>query len=105
MDLCFQCGTPCSENCVHSTTLCNDCDERMNYPLDYVYEIMEKFPKTRKFKHCLVEQEVSSLHMYTNCIQCQTKVKLWSFGAPKEMQDILLLAKRWLIEAGEIPSK
>lgn len=101
MDLCPACG----EEKPHHAAICEDCDNRINYPLDYVYEFIEKFPKTRKFKHCQVEHEVSNLIMYTECSQCHTKVKLWSFGAPKEIQDIINLCERWLKEAGKIPSK
>ena len=95
----------CGEEKPEKEPLCGNCDERCNYPEDYIYDLIKRFPKTRSFKHCDKIYTVSNLKIYGHCSICLAKIKLRSFGAPKEIQDIILLAKEWLEEAGEIPSE
>jgi hypothetical protein len=86
----------CDEETKSESLLCINCDDRLSYPIDYVYQLLETFPKTRQVYHCGTVHTISNLDMYLMCSKCNIKIKLRAFGAPKEIQDIILLVKKWI---------
>lgn len=79
--------------------LCEDCRYRLQSPIDYVFDMIERHPKKYYFKcDCGTENTISTLDFYSNCPKCGKKVKHRSFGADKEIADIICLVRRWLKE-------
>jgi hypothetical protein len=58
-------------------------------------EAIRAFPLERKVEHCSVEFTASPLDIYAECPRCGTRLKLRSFSAAPEIEDIFDAVLEW----------
>jgi hypothetical protein len=63
-------------------------------------EAIRAFPLEKKVEHCGVEFTASPLEVYAECPRCGTKLKLRSFSAVPEIEDIIDAVLEWTNQPG-----
>lgn len=58
------------------------------------------FPVSREVTHCGAVFAVSPFDIYATCPTCQTRLKLRSFGAVPEIQDVFDAVFAWMNQPG-----
>jgi hypothetical protein len=57
---------------------------------------IENFPTQREVNHCGETFSVSSFAFYADCPKCRTRVKVRSFGAAPEIEDLFDSFFAWM---------
>ena len=63
-------------------------------------EAIAAFPVHREVTHCGVAFPVPSLDVYAVCPVCKSRIKVRSFGAPTELEDVFDAVAAWLLRPG-----
>jgi hypothetical protein len=63
-------------------------------------EAIRAFPLERKVEHCGVEFTASPLDIYAECPRCGSRLKLRSFSAAPEIEDIFDAILEWTNRPG-----
>ena len=58
------------------------------------------FPVHREVPHCGVTFQVSRFDIYTTCPLCKTRIKLRSFAAATELEDVFDAVLAWMLQPG-----
>jgi hypothetical protein len=63
-------------------------------------EAIRSFPTQREVEHCGVKFVISPFDFYATCPQCGTKLKVRSFSAHPEIEDLFDAVFEWLNQPG-----
>jgi hypothetical protein len=63
-------------------------------------EAIGSFPVQRDVFHSGTTFQVSPLDIYTSCPVCKTRIKVRSFSASPEMEDVLDAVIAWMLQPG-----
>jgi hypothetical protein len=63
-------------------------------------EAIRSFPARREVEHCGIRFEASPFDFYATCPQCGSRIKLRSFSATPEIEDIFDAVFEWMNQAG-----
>jgi hypothetical protein len=63
-------------------------------------EAIAAFPLNREVMHCGVGFAVSPFEIYATCPNCQTRLKVRSFSAATEIEDVFDAVFAWLNQPG-----
>jgi hypothetical protein len=63
-------------------------------------EAIRAFPVEKKVEHCGVEFAASPLDIYAECPRCGTRLKLRSFSAVTEIEDVFDAVFEWMNRQG-----
>jgi predicted nucleic acid-binding Zn-ribbon protein len=66
-------------------------------PSDLI-EAIQSFPPQRVVEHCGQKLSVGALEMYADCPNCGTRIKLRSFGATTELEDVFDAVLEWMTD-------
>jgi len=64
--------------------------------LTVLLEALRSFPAVREVEHCGVRFNVSPFDYYGTCPHCGTQIKLRSFSAATELEDVFDAVFKWL---------
>jgi len=59
-------------------------------------EAIRSFPLTREVEHCGVRTAVAPFDIYVDCPQCGARVKVRSFSAHGEIEDVFDAVFEWM---------
>jgi hypothetical protein len=59
-------------------------------------EAIESFPLSREVEHCGIKFFVSPFEIYAQCPECHIEIKLRSFAAHYEIEDVFDAVFRWM---------
>lgn len=60
-------------------------------------DAIRQFPVSRKIEHCGEAFTASPLDIYAKCPRCETNVKVRSFSAVPEVEDVFDAVLRWML--------
>jgi hypothetical protein len=63
-------------------------------------EAIRSFPIEREIEHCGIKQRVNPFDIYLTCSQCGSQIKLRSFSAHFEIEDIFDAVFEWMLQPG-----
>ena len=63
---------------------------------DELLDAIRAFPIYRETEHCGVRFVVSPFDIYTTCPECGTRIKLRSFSANHELEDVFDAVFEWM---------
>jgi hypothetical protein len=63
-------------------------------------DAIRTFPVRREVEHCGVRITVDSLEFYATCPRCGTRIKVRSFAATPEIEDIFDAVFEWMNQEG-----
>ncbi len=63
-------------------------------------DALSDFPTSREVEHCGRQFSVSPLAIYATCPVCQTHIKLRSFSAGDEIEDVVDAVLAWMNQPG-----
>src|SRR5919109_5240035 len=63
-------------------------------------EAILAFPLRREVEHCGRTLHVSSFDLYATCPQCGTRLKVRSFSAQTEIEDLFDAVFEWMLQPG-----
>lgn len=63
-------------------------------------DAIRTFPLEREVEHCGKKTTVSPFDIYSTCPQCQVRVKVRSFAAVSEIEDVFDAVFEWLGQPG-----
>jgi hypothetical protein len=63
-------------------------------------EAIAEFPVHRDVHHCGTSFQVSPFDTYANCPVCQTRIKVRSFAAVTELEDVFDAVMEWMLQPG-----
>ncbi len=65
-----------------------------------VIEEIDQFPVDREVIHCGQTSHISPFAIYATCPVCQAKIKVRSFAAVTELEDVFEAVFRWMNRPG-----
>jgi hypothetical protein len=71
----------------------------MELPTSLV-EAVRSFPLEREVEHCGKKRKVSPFDFYATCPQCGARIKVRSFTAGSEIEDVFDAVFEWLAQPG-----
>jgi len=74
-------------------------NQNLEIPADLI-EIIENFPLYREVTHCGETFQVSPFEIYANCPRCGARIKVRSFGAVSEIEDVFDAVFTWMNQSG-----
>jgi hypothetical protein len=66
-------------------------------PYDLI-EAIQSFPQERQVEHCGERFAVPALDIYAVCPKCRTQIKVRSFGAAAELEDVFDAVLEWMTD-------
>ena len=66
-------------------------------PADLI-EAIQSFPSHREVEHCGQKFTAGALDIYADCPTCGTRLKLRSFGAATELEDVFDAVLEWMTD-------
>ena len=63
-------------------------------------DVLRNFPTSRDVEHCNQRFSVSPLAIYATCPVCQAQIKLRSFAAGDEVEDVFDAVLEWMNQPG-----
>lgn len=63
-------------------------------------DAIRAFPTRREIEHCGRQWAVSPFDIYTNCPECGAQIKLRSFAAVTEIEDVFDAVIEWMCRPG-----
>ena len=82
-------------------TMKKDLQRELKIPYNLLEEI-KSFPQKRVVEHCGKTFFVSSFDIYATCPQCMTNIKVRSFSAETEIEDVFDAVFEWVSHAGAL---
>jgi hypothetical protein len=71
----------------------------LEIPADLI-ESIETFPLQRDITHCEETFQVPSFTIYADCPRCGARIKVRSFGAVAEIEDVFDAVFTWMSQPG-----
>jgi hypothetical protein len=65
-------------------------------------EAIEDFPLTREVEHCNAKFFVDAFEIYATCPKCEVEIKLRSYSASYEIEDVFDAVFLWLNRPGAL---
>lgn len=59
-------------------------------------DALREFPTSRNVEHCGKRFTVNPLTIYAQCPQCHAKIKVRSFSAVEELEDVIDAVLQWM---------
>lgn len=72
---------------------------RIDVPSDLI-EALRTFPREREIEHCGARFVASPFDFYATCPHCGTRIKLRSFSAVNEIEDVFDAVFEWMNQPG-----
>lgn len=63
-------------------------------------EAIRAFPVVREVRHCGTTFRVSPFDFYATCPACGTRIKVRSFAAVTELEDVFDAVMEWMLQPG-----
>ena len=76
-------------------------DPQVDVP-SHLIEAIRAFPRTREVEHCDHKLVVSPFDMYATCPHCGRRIKLRSFSAAYEIEDVFDAVFEWMQQTGAV---
>ena len=74
------------------------------FGISELLETIRDFPVERKVEHCGAEFAAAPFDFYAECPRCGTRLKLRSFSATLEIEDVFDALFEWMNQPGALES-
>ena len=74
-------------------------DRRIDVPY-FIIDTIRSFPLEREVEHCGSKFVVSPFDIYATCPRCSTRLKVRSFSAVPEVEDVFDALFEWMLQPG-----